>query len=152
MGLFAANLRIPMYYNNIPAARYAKTQIPITNNNPVRTLSFRPHLPLITYTLTHNTTTKMSSFALPILLILLLTQLTTSQDTSITPTTLHFFPRTSCNTGTSLFFTTVADLYADTTCHTTPVGTEALYVDGVAGGCAGKFFLEKFCPLRSTLA
>jgi hypothetical protein len=83
--------------------------------------------------------TTMSTLAL---LLLTIPQLATTQDTSITPTTLHFFPRTSCNRGTSLSYTTVADLYADTTCHTTPVGTEALYVDGVAGGCAGMYFLE----------
>lgn len=61
-----------------------------------------------------------------------------STQDAVQPTTLHFFPRTDCNTGSSLFYTTVADLYTDSTCHTTPTGTEALYVDGIAEGCAGE--------------
>ena len=69
--------------------------------------------------------------------LLLHIHLTLSQSVAISPTTIHFFPRTSCNRGTSLSYTTVADLYDDNTCHTTPVGTEALYIDGIAEGCAG---------------
>jgi hypothetical protein len=90
----------------------------------------------------HRTSANRHPPLLPafVLCLLSITHLASSQDTPpITPTTLHFFPRTSCNRGTSLSYTTVADLYADTTCHTTPVGTEALYVDGIAGGCAGMF-------------
>jgi hypothetical protein len=74
-----------------------------------------------------------------ILPFLLHIHLALSQNVAISPTTIHFFPRTSCNRGTSLSYTTVADLYDDNTCHTTPVGTEALYIDGIAEGCAGEF-------------
>jgi hypothetical protein len=78
----------------------------------------------------------MHSLAFAAVLALLF-RLSATQDT-VQPTTLHFFPRTSCNTGTSLSYTTVADLNTDSTCHTTPTGTEALYVDELAEGCAGE--------------
>lgn len=60
---------------------------------------------------------------------------------TVAVTTLHFFAHTSCNTGTSLSSTTIADLSSQiggtTVCHATPQGTVAIYVDGIDDGCVG---------------
>jgi hypothetical protein len=89
----------------------------------------------------------MHSLAFAAVLALLF-RLNATQDT-VQPNTLHFFPRTSCNTGTSLSYTTVADLYPNSTCHTTPTGTEALYVDGLAERCAGEADRLRTYPINT---
>ena len=115
--------------NNIPTIRHAQVQ----NASSPAACPLPSQEVLVVANPAHSLN-KMH--ALAIALVPLLAQLVSTQSTL--PTTLHFFPRTSCNTGTSLSYTTVADLYSDSTCHTTPVGTEALYIDGIAEGCAGK--------------
>jgi hypothetical protein len=89
----------------------------------------------------------MHSLAFAAVLALLF-RLSATQDT-VQPTTLHYFPRTSCNTGTSLSYTTVTDLYTDSTYHTTPTGTEALYVDELAEGCAGRLTACRTYPINT---
>jgi len=69
-----------------------------------------------------------------------------SSSLSLASTTLHYFPHSSCNAGTSLSaYESPTPLSADSACHTTPDDTVAIYVDGIDDGCALQAYADTAC-------
>ncbi|KAI1619690.1 hypothetical protein EDD37DRAFT_654582 [Exophiala viscosa] len=69
-------------------------------------------------------------------------------------TQITFFEHSSCNAGTSFAqYNDAGTLQSDTSCHQTPNGTVALYVNGIDSGCTLRTYESTNCdPSASSLA